>query len=143
MSDSERRRRVADVVDADAGERPARGHLAREQLDARRVVELGIRRVEAADAVVEVGEGGVVLGAVLAHVERREAGAGGDRGADEAQDRAVRRQRVTGREHRVAHEDEVVEQLVEARVVAAGLVRGAVGRGGRGSAAGGRARSSA
>ena len=65
-------------------------------------VELGVGGVELADAVVELGEGGVVLGAVLADVERGEAGARGDRGPDQPQDRAVggqacRRRRASSR----------------------------------------------
>ena len=44
-------------------------------------------------------------------------------------------------EHRVADQGEVGEQLVEVAVVAAGLVRGAVRRAGRGCAAGVRGRS--
>ena len=108
---------------AGAGERTPRRHLAREQRDARRTVEVGVGRVELADAVVEVGERGVVLVAVLADVE------GGQAQTDRRRVRMSRRMAPSAVsssppariESRIEHE--VGEQLVEAGVVAAGLVR--------------------
>ena len=69
----------------------------------------------------------MVLVAVLADVEGREAEPDRRRGAGEPQDGAVGGQLVAAGAHRVADEHEVGEQLVEAGVVAAGLVRRAVG----------------
>ena len=111
-----------------ADQRAARGHLAGEQGDPRRPVELGVRGVELAEPVVERREGGVVRCAVLAHVEGGEARADRGRRADQPQDGTVGGQPVTAREHRVADQGQVGQQLVETEVVATGLVRGAVGQ---------------
>ncbi len=118
----------AEVGGAGAGEGPAGRQLLGQQGDPRGPVELGIRRLELPEPVVELGERRVVLLAVLADVEGRQAHPGHRRRADEPQDRPVRGELVAAGEHRVAHEHEVGHQLVEALVVPSRLVGGAVGQ---------------
>ncbi|MDR6117543.1 hypothetical protein QE370_000727 [Aeromicrobium sp. SORGH_AS981] len=123
-----RRRRVAEPL-AVGGRRGTqqrtRGpQLLGEPLDALRALEVAVPGL--ADPGVEVGEGRMVLGGVLAHVHRGQPRPERDRGAQQATDGPVAGQVVAGRQHRVAHEREVAHQLVEAEVVATGLVRGVV-----------------
>ena len=106
-----------------ADERAPTRHLAREQLDALLPVEVGVRHLELAGAVEQLGQRVVVLAAVLAHVEGGHAEAGRGGGADDPQDRAVAGEGVAVGEHRVAHQRQVAQQLGEPEVVAAGAVR--------------------
>ena len=81
-------------------------------------VQVGVRRTELADAVEQLADGLVVLGGVLADVERRQGQAGGGDGPDQPLDLAGRHDRALVREHRAVEQQQVVEQLGVVGVVA-------------------------
>ena len=73
-------------------------------------------------AVDELAERRVVGVGVLAHVHRREQGPERDGGPDDPLEQTGRRQPAAVGEQRVAHEQQVGDQLLVADVVAARLV---------------------